>query len=139
MKRTTTDKLAEALALLSADIDTVRRILGEKRQASPWPARNAALTEATQQTWSYLFNEPMPSNITVRWRPYLKRFEGQATVGAIHHGGEIELDWSCLRHLNNPLATLVHELGHSRGFYAHGVKFKRHINRWLRKLGLPQE
>lgn len=106
---------------------------------SVWAQRSQALQAAGTQIWSYLFQEPMPENVLLKWCPYLANNAGQATVGAIHNGGVVELDWSYLRGAPHPLAALVHEFGHVRGFRRHDRRFRATVNQWLRKLQLPEE
>ena len=102
------------------------------------PSR-VALRAAAEQVWQYLFDEPMPAQVKPRWRHSLGRAKGLGTVGAISgKGGTILLDYSYLKS-HDPLATLVHEFAHNRGFASHNKRFYRHLNRWLRKLNLPEE
>lgn len=106
---------------------------------SVWTERNARLRECSEQVWLYLFAEQMPDSIKVSWVPHLGKNAGQATIGAIHSGGVIQLDWGYLRRHPSPLSILVHECFHSRGFTRHDKRFRQHVNDGLAKLGLPPE
>ncbi len=118
-------------------LDKIERKL--VKRPTVWDKRNAGLRQAAEVTWRFLFNEPLPADISVKWVPYLRSNQGQATVGAIHCGGQVQLDWSYLRKVESPLATLVHEFSHCRGFERHNKRFHTHVNRWLKQLGLPEE
>ena len=109
-----------------------------KRQ-TVWDRRSMQLREGASQIWQYLFDEPLPESVHLRWCPHLGRNAGQATIGAIHCGGVIQLDWSYLSKVNAPLAILVHEMAHARGFRQHNKKFYQHVNQWLERLSLPIE
>jgi hypothetical protein len=108
-------------------------------QSRAWRQRNVMLVAASAQLWQYLFDEPMPVDLIVKWVPYLHGNKAaQAHIGGFYDGGEIHLDWSYVPTLANPLAVLIHEIAHSRGFQ-HGREMTRRVKAWCAKICVPYD
>lgn len=123
---------------IRADLDALETALAPHRP-TVWERRSLALRKCAEQVWTYLFAEPLPAHVEMRWCPHLGPNAGQATVGAIHSHGVVQLDWSYLHSVDFPLAILVHEFAHVRGFERHDRRFWLQVNGWLQKLSLPKE
>jgi len=95
------------------------------------------LQRAADQVYRYLFSEPLPADVKVRWRWDLKDAAGMATIGGIFGGGSIKLDYPFVCTRKHPLAILVHEFAHIRGHARHTPAFRRRVRSWLRKLSIP--
>jgi hypothetical protein len=105
-----------------------------------WEARDAALRDAVAQVWTWLFKEPWPAHVRVRWVPSARTWYGHAGVGAMHPetSGELVLCWSLMQREASPITTVCHELAHLRG-YEHGPEMRRAVNRWCDRLGVARD
>lgn len=112
-----------------------------RRTTRLWEARNAALQEACAQLWGWLFREPWPANVRVRWVPSAGAWYGHAGLGAgvsASLTGELVLCWSLMRRERDPLVTVCHEFAHLRGL-DHGPEMHAAVKRWCDRLGLPAD
>lgn len=111
-----------------------------RRASRLWEARDAALRDACAQLWQWLYREPWPAHVRVRWVPSARAWYGYAGVGAHSPStdGELVLCWALAQRTPDPLVTLLHEFGHLRGF-DHGAEMYRAVARWCARLGLPPD
>lgn len=98
-----------------------------------------ALQRAAGQVYQYLFSEALPPYVRVVWKWGLGNAAGQATIGALYEGGRVDLDFPYASRVSDPLAILVHEFAHVRGWQRHDARFAHRVNQWLDQLGLPRE
>lgn len=111
-----------------------------RRTTRLWEARNAALHAACAQLWTWLYREPWPAHVRVRWVPSARAWYGHAGIGAHspQWSGELVLCWVMLGREAHPLVTVLHEFAHLRG-YDHGPEMYRAVKRWCDRLGLPAD
>lgn len=111
-----------------------------RRTSRLWEQRDAALRQAVAQLWQWLFREPWPAHVRVRWVPSARAWYGYAGVGAHSPSldGELVLCWALMRRETSPLTTVLHEFAHLRG-YDHGAEMYRAVKRWCDRLGLPAD
>lgn len=132
-------RASAALADLADAIDPAG---GERsrRTSRLWEQRNAALRQACEQLWQWLFREPFPAHVKVRWVPSARAWYGYAGVGAHSPSldGELVLCWSLALREADPLVTVLHEMAHLR-VYDHGAEMYRAVKRWCDRLGLPAD
>lgn len=128
-----------ALLDLAAAIDP-RGHAASVRTSRLWEQRNAALRDACAQTWRYLFDEPWPAHVRVRWVPSARAWYGHAGIGAHspQWDGELVLCWALMRRESDPLVTVLHEFAHLRG-YDHSPEMYRAVKRWCDRLSLPAD
>lgn len=105
-----------------------------------WAARDDALRSAVAQLWVWLYGEPWPAHVRVRWVPSARAWYGYAGVGAMHPEvpGELVLCWAKMSRERSPLTTVLHEFAHLRG-YDHGPEMRRAVNRWCHRLGVDPD
>lgn len=108
------------------------------RSRAMWDTRNRALHSACAQLWMWLYGEPWPYQVKVRWAPRSGGALGWAHVGAAETGGELVVSYADLSAEKDPVVTLVHEFEHLRG-HRHGRKMLQAVNSCLDRLNLPRE
>lgn len=108
-----------------------------------WLDEEMALRHAVDAVHRALLHEPLPVDVQTQWVPELPGdLLARTTVGGMHArdgGGAMEFSRQALEDEECPLAIVVHEIAHLRGFGAHDRRFRGCVNRWLKQLGLPEE
>jgi hypothetical protein len=117
---------------LAAELDPA----GHRRwrsQVELWQRRDEALHAACVQVWAWLWpREPWPA-VRCRWTRRSDAYYGWADGD--WRGGELLVSWRLARLHPSPLAIVLHEMAHLRG-YDHGREMDAAVRRWAARLGV---
>jgi len=90
-------------------------------------------TSIAREVWEYLYDEPWPVGWRVAWVGFMRGAGGLCSYST----GRILLSYGDARRRTGvPLAILVHEFVHLRGFVRHNAEFYQAEQRALDRLGL---